>query len=74
MATPPERYKKKPRVRSRPRQLGSQRYRHLLDFIERRRRLKLKKRLTELEKRRTLDLSAQVIAVHDDFDNDNDDD
>ena len=68
MATPPERYKtKKPRVRARPRQLGSQRYRHLLDFIERRRRLKL-------EKRRTLDLSAQVIAVHDDFDNDNDDD
>ena len=66
MATPPERYKKKPRVRSRPRQLGSQRYRHLLDFIQRRRRLKL-------EKRRTLDLSAQVIAVHDDYDNDNDD-
>ena len=67
MATPPERYKtKKPRVRARPRQLGSQRYRHLLDFIERRRRLKL-------EKRRTLDLSAQVIAVHDDYDNDNDD-
>ena len=31
------------------------------------------KKLTELEKRRTLDLSAQVIAVHDDYDNDNDD-
>ena len=65
MATPPERHRaKKARVRERPRQQGSKRYRHLLDFIERRRRLRL-------EKRRTLDLSAQVI--HDDDEDDDDD-
>ena len=55
---------KKSRVR-RPKQ-GSRKYRHLLDFIERRRRMKL-------EKRATLDLSAQVIAVHGHHVDDNDD-
>ena len=54
---------KNPRVRP---MRGSRKYRHLLDFIERRRRMKL-------EKRATLDLSAQVIAVHGDHVDDNDD-
>ena len=53
----------KEEARVRPKK-GSKRYRHLLDFIERRRRLRL-------EKRRTLDLSAQVI--HDDDEDDDDD-
>ena len=55
MAKPPERYKRTKEKKTRMGQKrGSKKYLHLQKFIERRRQKKL-------EKRRTLDPSAQVI-------------